>query len=70
MLAADPPLTSTPAVPSGIPSHIRNQSMTSSSTCAAPADCFHIAQCWLAAAITSSASAAGKMVNSTGLLRK
>ena len=31
-LAAEPPVTSTPAVPAGRPSHPRNQSITSSST--------------------------------------
>ena len=61
-LAAEPPLTSTPAVPAGSPSQPRNQSMTSSSTWAGPADSSHAPQYGLAAAAVSSASAAGQVV--------
>ncbi len=61
-LAAEPPFTSTPAVPAGRPSQPRNQSMTSSSTCVAPADSSHAPQYRLAAAAVSSASAAGQVV--------
>ena len=61
-LAAEPPLSSTPAVPAGRPSQLRNQSMTSSSTWAAPAASIHAPQYGLAAAAVSSASAAGQVV--------
>jgi hypothetical protein len=44
-LAAEPPVTSTPAVPVGIPSHVRNRSMTSSSTWVAPAASAVTASC-------------------------
>jgi len=46
----------------GIPSQARNQSRTSSSTWAAPADSSHAPQYRLAAAAVSSASAAGQVV--------
>ena len=61
-LAAEPPVTSTPAAVSGNPSQVRNQSTTSSSICAAPADSIHAPQYGLAAAAASSASAAGQVV--------
>ena len=46
----------------GIPSQVRNQSMTSSSTWVAAADSIHAPQYGLAAAAVSSASAAGQVV--------
>ena len=61
-LAAEPPVTSRPAVPAGIPSHVRNQSITSSSTWLAPADSIHAPQYGLAEAAINSASAAGHVV--------
>ena len=45
-----------------MPSQVRNQSMTSSSTWVAPADSIHAPQYGLAAAAVSSASAAGQVV--------
>jgi len=60
--AADPPLTSTPAVPSGIPSQPRNQSMTSSSIWVVAGASIHAQGDMLAAAAISSASAAGQVV--------
>jgi hypothetical protein len=61
-LAADPPVTSRPAVLSGIPSQVRNQSTTSSSICVAAAASIQAPQYGLAAAAMSSASAAGQVV--------
>ena len=61
-LAADPPVTRSPAVLAGIPSQVRNQSMTSSSTWAGPAASIHAPQYGLAAAAASSARAAGQVV--------
>ena len=61
-LAAEPPLTRTPTAVSGRPSQVRNQSMTSSSIWAAPADSIHAPQYRLAVAAISSASAAGQVV--------
>jgi len=60
--AADPPLTSTPAVPSGIPSQLRNQSITSSSIWVAAGDSIHAQGDKFAALAISSATAAGQLV--------
>lgn len=61
-LAADPPVTSTPAVAAGRPSQLRNQSITWSSIWVAAADSIQAPQYGLAAAAVSSASAAGQVV--------
>jgi hypothetical protein len=60
--AAEPPLTSTPAAPAGIPSQVRNQSMTSSSIWVAAGDSIHAQGDTLAAVAISSATAAGQVV--------
>src|SRR5205809_8005333 len=60
--AADPPLTSRPAVPSGIPSQLRNQSIISSSIWVAAGDSLHTQGDTLAAVAISSATAAGQVV--------
>src|SRR5215472_3945210 len=60
--AADPPLTSKPAVLAGIPSQLRNQSMTSSSIWVAAGDSIQAQGDTLIAAAISSASAAGQVV--------
>ena len=60
--AAEPPLTSTPAVPSGIPSQLRNQSITSNSIWVPAGESIHAQGVTLAAAAISSATAAGQVV--------